>query len=262
MFLAIIAAGHAEDADHTNHFAAQPPTETELVSVQVDDGVARADFAKVKATITNNTDDYLLYKLAESVMHFEHGDYNPNTGLMKGDLVIDPKGSGSRTLEASDGEHFHVDAFSIDLTGLYRAADPATDEAPDFQLPASANDFSAGDWNCSLTGLKQETKETKADFKCTWLGEGLGFASPNKAGIEVEGQTFANNNKRAKMKVLRPGDSTKFTLVFNVPAKVADMQFATMQIQWRDTFSSAALTAVEVPTIELVIDESLTAEKN
>ena len=261
MFLTLIAWSLAEDG-HTNHYADMPPTETEVVSIQFADAVSQTDFAKTKATFTNNTDDYLLYKLGETVFHFEHGDYNAATGLMKGDLVLAPKKSGSRTIEASGGNQFHVDAFTLDVAGVYRTTSVDAVEAPDFQLPASANDFTAGDFNCSLAGLKQETKETKADFKCTYIGDGLGFVSPNKAGVEVAGQTFANDNKRAKTKVLRPGDDVKFTLVFHVPAKVADMQFATMQVKWRETFQASALEAVEVPTVGFEVDPGKTAEKN
>lgn len=262
MFLTLISAGLADDADHTNHFAAMPPTETEVVSIQFADAVARQDFAKMKATLTNNTTDYLVYKLAETELHFEHGDYNANTGMLKGDLVIEPKKSGSRTVEASGGDQFHVDSFSVDLKGLYRAVNTGDVEAPDFQLPASANEFSAGNFTCSLAGLKQETKETKADFKCTYLGDGLGFITSSRAGVTVEGQTFANDNKRSKDKVLKPGDEAKITLVFHVPAKHADMQFATMQVAWGETFQEASLEAVEVPTATFAVDPGLTAEKN
>ncbi|MCP4806744.1 MAG: hypothetical protein GY913_03025 [Proteobacteria bacterium] len=216
----------------------------------------------MKATVTNKTDDYVVYRLGESTLHIDAGDYQAQTGLLKGDLVLEPKKSGSRTVEFKDGTEFHVEAFTLDITGIYKTTAMNDVEAPNFKLPAAVNDFEAGAFECNLAGLKQETKETKADFKCTYTGEGLGFVTPSKASVEVEGQKFANNNKRAKTKVLQPGDDTKFTLVYNVPAKVADMQFANMEIVWDGVLEEATLEQAPMDTITFELDPGKTAGKN
>ena len=262
MLFTLIAFAAAEDDGHENHFRDMPPVGNDVVSIQFADAHAQTGFLKMKATVTNNTQDYVVYRLGETTLHIDAGDYQAQTGLLKGDLVLKPKDSGSRTIEFKDGTEFHVDAFTMDIHGIYKAVDQADTEAPNFVLPAAVNDFEAGNFACNLAGLKKETKETKADFKCTYTGEGLGFVTPSKASVSVEGQQFANANKRAKTKVLQPGQDTKFTLVYEVPAKIADMQFANMDIVWGECFEEAQLEPAPVPTIAFELDPGKTEGKN
>lgn len=261
MTLALVLSAFASDA--TYWF--KPATlDNDSVSVTTADTFNRDDVAKVKVSLENKTGEYLVYDMSQSVGTFGEQTVNPAGGLLKGTLVLDAKDSGSRVLEFQ-GAGLYVDSFSVDMKGV-RVGTGVTDvDAGEFQLPEAVNSFEAGGFSCSLAGVKKKTKETQADFKCTYEGEGLGLITANRAAVRidgVDGQKFANDNKRAKTKTLLPGQSTKISLIYHVPAKISDMQFATMYIVWADTFQTVALEEVDMGSITFELDAGVTAAKN
>ncbi len=261
MFLALVLSASA--GDHTNWFK---PTSlsNDSAALVTDDAWARDEVAKVKVSVENKTGEYLVYDMSQSVGTFGDQQIHPEGGLLKGTLVLDAKDSGSRVLEFQ-GAGLHVDGFDVDFKGLRVGTGTTNVDAPEFVLPEAANSFEAGDFSCALAGVKKKTQETLADFKCTYEGDGLGLITANRAAVRVdgvEGQEFANDNKKAKTKTLLPGESVKISLLFHVPAKISDMQFATMYIVWGDTFQSVALQDVDMGSISVALDAGVTAAKN
>ena len=62
--------------------------------------------------------------------------------------------------------------------------------------------------------------------------------------------------------MLFPGEQTKITSVFRIPAKTADMQFSVLSVNFNDTFSETELIPVLIKGQRFVLDESKTALKN
>ena len=85
-------------------------------------------------------------------------------------------------------------------------------------------------------------------------------ASEDSKG-SAEGMEFANDDKKPKKTMVKPGDKGSFAAVFHVEYKVTDMQFSTMHVLWRNTFSESKIEALDVEEVELEIDEALTKEK-
>ena len=250
---------YGQDPKHKIFYKDVPEIQKDEYSIQISDAVSEKVFTKMKLNITNKTPDYLIYKPAEAVFHYEHGNYSPTKKMD----IISPMERDSKVIEVSGGDKFHVDKLSVDLNFFYRLPSTGTPQsADDFNLPASVNDFNAGNFKCTLQKLNKTTKETTAVFNCTYMGKDYGIVDPGKLSVKLEdGKEFAND-KKSKPKVLEPGEDIKITAAFFVPAKVADMQFANMKIVWKNTFIESKAVKISGSTFNLEIDPGKTEGKN
>ena len=73
---------------------------------------------------------------------------------------------------------------------------------------------------------------------------------------------YANADNKQDAFLLSKGESETFTASFKIPGKVVDMQFANMEIIWRDTFKDCKAILLDDLTTEITVDEGKTAAKN
>jgi len=234
--------------------------DNESYTVSVKNAVAQEDFVKLAIIIENKTNDYLLFEAGECGFAFENGEQKPK----KKEYLIQPHKSITKTLQISSKGPYKVDNFNFNFRGLYRiSSEGKIVPAPNFILPETVNSFSAGDFEISLKGKKKETKVTTVNFNCLYSGDAIGLVNASKLSVMIEGgQTFANNNKKAKTKLLQKGDKVKLIAVFNIPAKIVDMQFADLTIVWNDTFTSSEKINLNVgESIIVKLDVQLTKDK-
>jgi hypothetical protein len=245
---------------HVNYFKTAS-VETKDVKIEGQDAVAMMEFAKFKIKLTNTTNDYILFKPKEGLFKLESGDFVP---VDKKVILIQPMDYESKVIDMkAPAKNAHVDAFKFQIDGLYKipVAAPAT-EAPNFALPASSNDFTAGNFKVELVNVSKKTQETAVKFKVTYTGEGAGLVDPRKLGVKIEsGQVFANDKKDKGM-ILYKGESDTFVATFHIEGKVVDMQFANMEIVWKDTFKDSKVIKLDGATLDFSLDPGLTAGKN
>lgn len=248
------------DPKHTNYYNSIQKIETDDYIINIVDVVSRVDFVKFKIRISNKTSDYILFKPEECIFKFEHGDYKATEKA----FFIEPFDTKSKVLDIKGKENFHTDAFDFEINGLYKV--PIEDksfEAVNFQLPPNAKDFKAGPFTCILLDTKQETQETWARFKVTYNGQNIGIINPAKCVIQIpDGKEFSTVNLKSKIELLNPGEESKFGTVFQIPAKITDMQFTTMNIVWKQTFSESIPKALSTQIANFKIDEAVTGAKN
>ncbi len=247
------------DPDHKN-FYKEMEVETDDYHIDLLDMVGMMEYTKMKVRITNKTDDYLIFDGSKCKFKFDFGEFSPR----EKPVIIGPLKTEARVLNIKDDSRFHVDNYQIIFDGFTRIpAKGKAHEAPDFQLPASVNDFMAGPFEVTLLKLKKETDITAAQFRVTYKGSKIGFINPGKIGCKIEsGQEFANSKPEYKTKLMEKGDSDKFTAYFKIPAKIVDMQFALMWIVWREAFQESDKLAVEGITADVQLDIGLTDGKN
>ena len=153
--------------------------------------------------------------------------------------------------------------FTLHPKGFATAPNVGTPVAvPDFALPAARNDFTAGPFACLLKETKQTTDNTKAVFTCTLpTGKASAWWNPSRIGVkEPGGKEFANAEK-SKRDVIFPGD-TKIVVGVQIAKSVVDMQFATLQVLWRDALAESLLTPVNVTDWTLNVDPAKTEAAN
>jgi len=63
-------------------------------------------------------------------------------------------------------------------------------------------------------------------------------------------------------RILKKGDKTSFVVFFEIPGRITDMQFAEMDIVWKNTFSESELKEIKFENKKIVIDHNKTKEKN
>lgn len=269
------ATAQKKDKDNKNNpdykfFYKEQTIETDQATFTLEDLVSRMDYSKLKIRIKNKTNDYLLFKPSECAFKYDGGksfnSVEKTTPFSPKQVVIEPNETETKVLEIkTEGFNTNVDQFDLVIKGLYQVSSSAkVMQAPNFALPAKTNDFKAGSqFECNLVKLEKETKATVAEFECKYTGEDMGMIQPFKAVIKLEnGQEFATTSTKVKTFLLSKGDVQKIKLEFRVPAKTADMQFANMDIVWKETFRDAKATALPAKDVKVTLDPGLTEGKN
>lgn len=252
---------NAQDPKHKNYYKNVAPIEQESYQVTFDDMVAKMDYSKFAFKLKNLSNDFILLRKAESSFLIDGKEYREKVK----ELIIKPNKTKSGTFNVSGETNYHVNNYSFQLGGVYLLpANGKVHEAPNFDLPASKNTLKFGDFELKLKKLKKETKETIATFEVTYRGNDYAILDPSKLGVilpDVGDDEFANDAKGGT-KILRKGKKTIIKAVFHIPARYKDMQFANMEILWRDTFQSSTPTILEGGKVDFVLDPGLTAGKN
>lgn len=250
----------AQSPTHTNYYKVVSH-QTADVNIELVDIIARMDFSKFKIKLDSKSNDILIYEPAESSFNISGNKCE----VADKSIVIDPLGKGSRVINAKcAGIDMHVDNYTFNFDGLYKVSkDVPPLDAPNFILPPSVNDFTVGDYKVEMTGIKKITAITVVDFKVTYTGSGYGLVNANRLGVKIDsGQEFANTRNNQKELMLASGESGRIVAEFKIPGKIADMQFANMEILWRDTFKESKAEKLDGHTFEIVIDPGMTAGKN
>lgn len=246
---------------HENHYRKLDPIETDEYKIVITDAHSQAKFTSMRITITNKTSDYLVYRPSEVVFKYEHGDFK----VEGKEIMIKPNGTINKILKVSGGKQFHVKTLSVEADCFYLlSVDKEVINAPDFDLPASINDFKAGSFEVSLKKLSKETRETVAQFIVTYTGSEYGILTNGKTAVRLEDKReFASrDSNRVRSKILKPGEERKLTIIYTVPANITDMQFANMKIIWKGTFAESKAVKLTGQTFSFVIDPGLTEGKN
>jgi hypothetical protein len=271
----LLAASPASAGDDPrNYFALPDAIELDGVRIEFREVWAEEGYVKVKAKITNETADYIFFHKHEATFDGDFGTLQAHDGKKKKPVIIHPKKSKNHTWKIDGESGFLVKDFEMKMGGFYKVgSDGAVVEAGEFTLPASRNDFEAGPFRCKLAKqVYQATKETKAEFECSYNGEAIGWIdskslamrldqASEKSKSDSEGKEFANDDKKLKKTMLKPGDKGSFAAVFHIEKRVSDMQFSTLQILWRNTFAESKIEPLDVEDVEFELDASLTAEK-
>jgi hypothetical protein len=253
---------------HVNWYGEQT-LETKQLNIELVDVQGMIEFSKFKLKLKNKTTDYILYKPQESLFRFEFGDLKPAD---KKTILIQPLDKDSKVIDVKGaGRNLHVDTYKYELNGLYRIpVNVPSTPVPNLNIPISTNEQKAGNFKIEVLKSDQTTQETAVKFKVTYLGEGMGLVEPKLLGVKVisvrgkkheDDRTYANDVKSSGF-LLSPGDSENFIAYFHIEGRIADMQFANMEIVWGDTFKDCKIEKIEGATIELKVDPGLTAGKN
>lgn len=248
------------DPRHINIYNDIPNLETEEYAISIEDVVSNIKYAKFKIKITNKTANYILFKGEECT--FVSGSIAAKADEKP--AFIEPFSSKSKVIEFKGTDNFHVDNFEVNIKGLYKVVVGSNVfTAPDFQLPPNAKDFTAGQFSCSMLKTEQKTQSTWARFSCKYNGQKIGFINPAKCVVKIpDGREFATANLKSKSELFAPGDESKFTTEFQIPGKITDMQFTTMNIVWKDSFSETPATPLASQKAQFKIDEAKTSVKN
>ena len=214
---------------------------------------------KFKLKIANKTNDVLLFKPEESLIKAGK-EVKPKEKWM----YVYASESDSKVINAT-GPDF-LTTYSYVMSGMYKISTSVKGiETPNFQLPASQNEFTTGPFTCTMSSLTKESDKTEVKFECKYNGDKVGVIQPNRAAVKLpDGTEIANEKSKALLAsnnpiILMKGKTEKVTFKWNrmEGGRAQDMQKIKLEILFRNTFSEVDLEKMKDETINFEIDENL-----
>lgn len=263
----LLIGGIAQSQTFEKLFYKDVIKETSDVTITIDNAVSTAAETKFKLKITNKTNDYLIYKPIESKFVIAEKESKPKEKM----LIIKPNESDFVTINLKGAGYNAIKNYSFVVDGLYSvSSNGKTISVPDFKLPASQNEFTAGDFNCTMTNITKESDKTEVKFKCAYNGDKIGVIHNTRAGVKMpDGKEYANAKKpgmlesKSKEVLVMKGGEESVNLKWDrmEGGKAMDMQKVPMDIIWNATFTEAPAVKINAETIELEFDEVTTIAK-
>jgi len=224
--------------------------------------VSKTSFAKFGCVIDNRSNKYVV--VFEDKWEFNFGGNSFWPKKPEQGKVVAAFKKEMFTIESKDAANYLMKEFVLKPGGIF-TFDPegSYTEAEPFHLPAKQNKFIAGNFTLILKNIKKETDETIVKFECTYNGEKIAVISPSNAIIKTDdGKEWANAKSDVKPKVLQKGEKTSFILIWQIPGNIVDMQFAEMDIHWKNSFVETEMEELFFSNQTITIDKIKTAEKN
>jgi hypothetical protein len=247
-------------AQYENVYFKDVQFENENVKVEFTDIVALPKEVKFKMTIINKTNNYLIYDSNES--SFVIPDKTVTSS--EKNLLIEPLKTKKRVMRATGDALNSVRNFKYICEGFSSISlqDPAKVER--FRLPASVNEFSAGNFKVNLVASSKETQKTSVKFAITYIGDNLGFVFPSKvSAVMPDGTSYATANADEDALIMKKGESENMTLNWTrMPGgKVNDMQLVEMFLTFEGVFAEGVSKKINGGSVEVTWDEALTEAK-
>ncbi|NOZ36301.1 MAG: hypothetical protein GXO80_13515 [Chlorobi bacterium] len=224
--------------------------------------ISKTDFVKLGLEINNQTKNYILFLKDKCKFVVNQNSYSLKT--VKKGRILKPGKTEIFTVKSEKQTNYLTNDIDFRPGGIYTfPAKGVTVETEPFHLPPDKNKISGAAFKINMLKLKKQTDETAVKFKCTYTGDKIGIIIPSNCVLRTEnGKEWATVKSKEKIKILQKGESVSFTVNFEIPGKITDMQFADMDIVWKDTFSESDLTELNFDIQHINIDENTTKEKN
>jgi hypothetical protein len=221
--------------------------ETDDYKIYILDAVAYPTQSKFKMRVFNKTNDYLLIRPSEITF-----TANGKTLTSKDrTFVVAPNDEASLVIDYKDNG-MQVEKYSLDVKGIYKAsAGGKINETPNFELPPTKNEFTTGNFTCTLKKNDSKTDKTVARFECAYNGDGAGVINPLKTLAVMPNGADNANSKKNKPMVLEKGVMEDFVLVFQEVKDAGDMQKKPIQVKWGETFRESKLMLLKGIKIDL-----------
>lgn len=234
--------------------------ETDNYKVEIDNIVALPKEVKFRMTITNKTNDWVLYVPEEG--KFEMG--GKPLSFKEDKLLIAPYDNKKRVLKATGDKLNDARSFNFVCDGFHKVSLKEATKAPEFRLPISSNEFVAGNFTVALVNSSKTSAKTEVKFNVTYNGEGIGFASPAKMSMRMpDGAVYATAKAKADVVAIEKGKTESITASWNKMegGSKNDMQMVEMWLLFNGVFQESTQLKLEKTTIPLRWNEAMTLGK-
>ncbi len=249
------------DTKTKNFFRIPSEIKNDAYTLNFKNIVSNFEYLKFAVLLNNTTSDYILWNNKGSEVIFDGGTKKTAKEKIH---KLKPHKESNKVFTVLGGNQLLVDKFEFKMTGLSRVPTKGkVQKVEDFKLPASQNAITVGDFTITRIKSKRKTDETYAKFEVVYNGKEIAIVNPNNISVRVnENDVYANDYRKKGAYLLNPGDKMSFLTKFHIPAKVADMQFTDMYIQWNDTFVLSKSIPLDDVIVNFEINEELTKERN
>lgn len=256
LFIACGIQGFAQN--YKKVFYKDQTIENKNMSISIVDAIANDGEVKFKMRIKNLMNDYILYKAAESSFKIDGKSLNPE----EKPLLIRPNDNDYRVVNVK-GNYKKAQDYEFVADGFYKInASTKGLTVPDFKLPASQNEVTAGSFVITLLKVKKETARTDAKFKVKYTGDKFAIFDPNKVAMKMpDGKEYANYHSDKAPQPLSKEEYTFEVSWKDIPKASGDMQFAELLILWRDAFKEITPEKLPASTITIAFDKDMSDTK-
>jgi len=262
LILISFSAAAQKSSKFTNYYYDVTFGEQYGVKLTAKNIISRADFIKLGLEINNQSDNYVFFRKDKCKFVINQNSYFPKT-VKKGE-IIKPNKKKVITVKSAGQINYLSEDIDFMPGGFYTfPGEGKIIETDSFHLPATKNTIKNDVFKINMLKLKKETQETAIKFKCTYTGDKIGIINPSQCVLRTEsGKEWAPENSKEKVKILQKGEKANFVLIFQIPGKITDMQFAEMDIVWKNTFSESELTPLNFDIQHINIDKNTTNKEN
>lgn len=260
VFTVMVSCTALQAQNYKRVFYKDQTVENKNMSIQIVDAVATDAEVKFKMKIKNlMSTDYILYKATESSFKIDGKTISPEK---EKPLIIRANDNDYRVVNIK-GNYKKPQDYEFVADGFYKINSNAKGvNAPDFKLPASQNEITAGPFVITLVKVKKETARTDARFKVKYTGDKVAVFDPNKVAMKMpDGKEYANYHSDRAPQVLTKEEFDFEVSWKDVPKASGDMQFAEMIILWRDAFKEIAPEKIPAQTFTIAFDKAMTEAK-
>lgn len=250
----------AQDQVYEKVFFNGAEFENDQVKVVIDDVVSLPKETKFRMTITNKTNQYLIYNSEESNFEIPGQDVRAK----EKSWIIEPMDTKKKVMRAFGEGLNNIREFNFACEGFYRLVEQEPVSVDQFRLPPSANSFEAGSMYVVLNKEKRVTGGSFLKMDVTNKGENFGFIYPYKVKVLMpDGNRYATTHNDLKPVIVERGATESFSAGWDrMPGgSVNDMQKVEMLVEFEGVFLEAIAEKVKGETINLTWNETLTNEK-
>ena len=235
---------------------------TDEYTVEISNVVSTTAEAKFKFKITNKTEDFLLFDASKCTFEINGEKLTPKDKF----LIVDPYDSKSKTVAVTGAGLNKATSYGFVLNGVQRVVPTGSAiEVPQFKLPVSTNEFTAGKFSVQLKNSKKESGAAFVKFDVQYKGDKIGFIMPSKIDVTMpDGNNYASTESKSKTLLLFPGDTEKISASWSkMPGgRMNDMQMVEMLINFKGVFSEGVAKNLAEQKVTLNWSEELTKAAN
>lgn len=255
--LLLFTSVSAQDAVYEKVYFAPSSFENDQIKIEVTDVVSLPKETKFKMTITNKTNNYIVYNSEESNFEIPGQDVRAK----EKSWIIEPLQTKNKVMRAFGEGLNDIREFSFACQGLYliNVQEPFT--AAPFRLPPSSNTFETGPMQVILKKESRATGKSNVKWDVKYTGTNYGFIYPHKISVLMpDGINYATTETKMDPVILTTGEDQTISASWDrMPGgKINDMQKVPMLIHFDGVFAEGSTEKIPGQTLRLNWDEALT----
>jgi hypothetical protein len=260
LFLLLTAVSNFSFGQYEKVYFKDTVIETAQVRIMLDNIVAVPKELKFRMTITNKTDDWILYDSEASKFEVNGTTQASNDKY----VLIPPRESKNRVMRTLGVNMNTTREFKFLCDGLKLVKLQKALVVEPFRLPAAKNQFEFGNFKVTMINLEKTTSKTDVKFQVEYNGDGLGFVSPAKVSVKMpDGNSYATIHAKKETFVVKHNEPKNFNATWErmTGGAANDMQLVEMFIQFEGVFQESTQTDLKALPFSIRWDDALTIGK-
>lgn len=230
------------------------------VTITIQDPVATPTGTKFKMVVTNLSNEYIVYKPAESTFKIQGKEYHPD----EKPIIVRPNDKDYRVINLNGSNFMIAENYDFIADGFYSVSKESKSiTVADFALPEKERELKAGDFVISLERAKKTAERTDVKFNVSYNGEKMAVYEPNRVKMKMpDGSEHSNYHGDRNPILYFKGDLVSFNTAWKeIPTASGNMMKDNLLIEWKDAFFVANTAKMATEKFTLLFDKDKTELK-